>query len=85
MDFHNKSTKQIFTDVPEEMEIQFIQAARRLLEQEAHLKGMSEPRELLEDMELRCMYKEKLQKELNISKAKSERLYRVIKSCIIGK
>ena len=85
LDFHNKSVKQIFTDVPEEMEAQFILAARRVLEQEAHLKGLSESREMLEDIELRSMYKEKLQKELNISKAKAERLYRVIKSCIIGK
>ena len=85
LDFHDKSVKQIFTDVPEEMEIQFMQAARRLLEQEAHLRGLSESRELLEDIELRNLYKEKLQKELNITKAKSERLYRMVKSCIIGK
>ena len=74
LDFHNKSVKQIFTDVPEEMEAQFILAARRLLEQEAHLRGLSESREMLEDIELRSMYKEKLQKELNISKAKAERI-----------
>ena len=85
LDFHDKSVKQIFTDVPEEMEIQFMQAARRLLEQEAHLRGLSESRELLEDIELRNLYKEKLQKELNVTKAKSERLYRMVKSCIIGK
>ena len=62
-----------------------MQAARRLLEQEAHLRGLSESRELLEDIELRHMYKEKLQKELNITKAKAERLYRMVKSCIIDK
>ena len=68
LDFHDKSVKQIFTDVPEEMEIQFMQAARRLLEQEAHLRGFSESRELLEDIELRNLYKEKLPKKNNNSK-----------------
>ena len=39
---------------------------------------------MLEDMELRRKYKEKLQDELKITKAKTERLYQSVKSCIIG-
>lgn len=83
--FHTKTQKQIFIDVPEEVEIQLLKAALYILDQEAYLNGFDESRELLESYEMRCRYKEKLQEELKVSKAKSERLYRCIKSCIIKK
>ena len=67
------------------MGIQYIKAARAILEQEAHLLGLAGAYEVLEDMELRRKYKEKLQDELKITKAKTERLYQSVKSCIIGK
>lgn len=85
LDFHTKTPKQIFIDIPEEVEIQLIKAALNLLDQEAYLHGVERPEEILENLELRRQYKEKIQKELKISKAKSERLYRRVKSCIIGK
>ena len=85
LDFHQKIQKQIFIDVPEEVEMQFEKAALRLLNQEAHLNGVEEPREIIENIETRRQYKNKLQTELRISKAKSERLYRYVKSCIMEK
>ena len=85
LDFHTKTQKQIFIDIPEEVEIQLIKAALNLLDQEAYLQGVERPEEILENLEMRRQYKEKLQKELKISKAKSERLYRRVKSCIIEK
>ena len=84
LDFHEKVQRQIFIDIPEEMGIQYIKAARAILEQEAHLLGLEGAYEVLEDMELRRKYKEKLQDELKITKAKTERLYQSVKSCIIG-
>ena len=65
--------------------MQFEKAALRLLNQEAHLNGVEEPREIIENIETRRQYKNKLQTELRISKAKSERLYRYVKSCIMEK
>ena len=46
---------------------------------------MEEPRIILEDKKLREEYKALLRKELKISKAETERLYRGVKSCIINK
>ena len=83
--FHTKTQRQIFLDIPEEVEIQLIKAALNLLGQEAYLNGFESPQEIIESIEMRRRYKEKLQKELKISKAKTERLYRHVKSCIIGK
>lgn len=85
LDFHQKGQKQIFLDVPEEVETQFVKVALAILEQEAHLKGLEGSYEIIEDISLRCQYKDKLQEELKITKAKTERLYRSVKSCIIGK
>ena len=83
--FSPKGQKQIFLDVPEEVETQFVKVALAILEQEAHLKGLEGSYEIIEDISLRCQYKDKLQEELKITKAKTERLYRSVKSCIIGK
>ena len=49
------------------------------------MRGFEKPVEMIENLTLRRMYKEKLQKELKISKARTDRLYRRVKSCIIGK
>ncbi len=85
LDFHSKGQKQVFMDIPEEVEAQLLKAALTILRQEAHLKGFEGPFEIIEDLELRRQYKEQLQNELKISKAKTERLYRNVKSCIIEK
>ncbi len=85
LESHTKTQRQIFIDIPEEVDGQLVKVALSILEREARLNGFEEPREVIENFEMRCRYKEKLQKELNISKARSERLYRCIKSCIIEK
>lgn len=84
LDFHKKVQKQVFLDIPEEVEFQLINAALSILEQEAHLKGLEGSYEILENLSLRKQYKAKIQEELKITKAKTERLYRYVKSCIIG-
>ncbi len=85
LDFHTKTQRQIFIDVPEEVEAQLKEAAVRILMQEARWNGLKEPQEIIENIEMRHQYQEKLQKELGISKAKSQRLYQHVKSCIIEK
>ena len=85
LDFHNKGQKQVFIDIPEEVEIQLVKAALTILKQEAHIRGLEGPFEIIEDIKLRGQYKETLQRELKITKAKTERLYRNVKSCIIEK
>lgn len=83
--FHKKAQRQVFIDIPEEVEGQLVKVALNLLNQEAYLKGLEGPHEIIESLEMRRQYKQKLQKELRISKAKSERLYQCVKSCIIEK
>ena len=83
--FSPKRSKTNILDVPEEVETHFVKVALAILEQEAHLKGLEGSYEIIEDISLRCQYKDKLQEELKITKAKTERLYRSVKSCIIRK
>ncbi len=83
--FHKKPQKQIFMDIPQEVDAQLLKAALYILNQEANLKGMESPQIILENIEVRREFKEKLQQELKLTKAKTERLYREVKSCIIGK
>lgn len=85
LDFHNKGQKQVFIDIPEDVEIQLVKAALTILKQEAHLRGLEGPYEIIEDMKMREQYKDQIQKELKLTKAKTERLYRNVKSCIIKK
>ena len=85
LEFHNKNQKYIFLDTPDDVENQLYKVAMAILYQEAHLRGFEKPVEMIENLTLRRMYKEKLQKELKISKARTDRLYRRVKSCIIGK
>lgn len=85
LEFHEKSSRQIFLDIPDEIEKQRKSAAVSILNQEAHLIAAESAKEILEDIGLRQKYKEKLQKELMISKRKTEQLYRYVKRCIIGK
>lgn len=85
LESHIKTQRQIFIDIPEEVEGQLVKVALSILEREARLNGFEESREMIEYFEMREQYKDKLQKELNISKAKSERLYQCIKSCIMKK
>lgn len=84
-DFHNKGAKHVFIDIPEEVEMQLLKAAMTILKQEAHLCGMEGPYEIIEDRKLREQYKVRLRKELKLTKAKTDRLYLDVKSCIIGK
>ncbi len=84
-EFHQKGLKNVFIDVPEEVEAQQQKLALSILIQEAHLQSLESPKEIIEDYNLREKYKKKLQKELLISKRKTERLYRHVKRCIIGK
>ena len=72
-------------DVPNEVELQRKKIALAMLEQEAHLHNTGTAKEIIENKNLRENYKEKLQTELNISKRKTEQLYRYVKRCIIGK
>ena len=83
--FHQKSQKQVFIDIPEEVEAQMLSVALNLLRQESDLRGLEGPQVVLENIEVRREFKEKLQEELRLTKAKTERLYRDVKSCIIGK
>ena len=85
LEFHNKNQKQIFIDTPDDVEKQLYKAAMAILHQEAHLRGLAKPVEMIENLTLRRMYKEKLQTELKITKARTDRLYRRVKSCIIKK
>ena len=85
LEFHNRGQKQVFIDIPEDVETQLVKAALTLLKQEAHLRGLEEPCEIIEDLGLRKQYKNRLQEELKLTKAKTERLYRDVKSCIIDK
>ena len=85
LEFHDRGQKQVFIDVPGEVEAQRSRAALIYLNQEANRKNLEEPRIILEDKNLREEYKVLLRKELKISKAETERLYRGVKSCIINK
>ena len=85
LEFHSKGQKQVFIDVPEEMEMQLVKAAVMILKQKAHILGLEGPYEIIENRELRERFKVQLREELKLTKAKTERLYRDVKSCIIGK
>ena len=85
LEFHQRNHKQIFIDTPEEVEIQQRKFALALLTQEAHLHSLESGKEILENVDLRRNFKEKLQSELHISKKRAEKLYRYVKRCIIGK
>ena len=85
LEFHSKGQKQVFIDVPEEMEMQLVKAAVMILKQKAHILGLEAPYEIIENRELRERFKVQLREELKLTKAKTERLYRDVKSCIIGK
>ena len=85
LEFHDRGQKQVFIDIPGEVEAQRSKAALIYLNQEANRKNLEEPRIILEDKNLREEYKVLLRKELKISKAETERLYRGVKSCIINK
>lgn len=85
LEFHERGQKQVFIDTPEEMDEQMFRAALQYLKQEANRRRMEEPMLILEDKKLREQYKELIRKELKISKAKAERLYSNVKSCIINR
>ena len=85
LEFHKKNHRNVFIDVPEEVEVQRKKIALAMLEQDAHVHNAGTAKEIIEDKNLREKYKEKLQAELNISKRKTEQLYRYVKRCIIGK
>lgn len=81
--FHDRTSKSIVLDIPDEIEIQREKAAMSILKQEARLAGATDHREVLENIDLRTKYKEILRKELKISKSKTEQLYQYVKRCII--
>lgn len=85
LDFHQKSSRQIFIDIPEEVEIQQQKFALALINQEAHRQGLDSPKEIIEQQSLRKDYQQKLRNDLRISKTRAVRLYRFVKRCIIGK
>ena len=85
LEFHQKGSKNIFIDIPEDIEAQQKKFALATLCQEAHLQNLASPKEVIENRYYREKFKEKLQKELHLSKRKTERLYHYVKRCIIGK
>lgn len=85
LNFHDKNYKEIFLDTPEEIELQQQKIAMVILIQESHRLGVQSPKEVIERQELRDEYKRKVQSNLQVSKRKTERLYRNVKRCIIGK
>ena len=85
LNFHDKNYKEIFLDTPEDIELQQQKIAMAILIQESHRLGVQSPKEVIERQELRDEYKRKVQSNLRVSKRKTERLYRNVKRCIIGK
>lgn len=85
LEFHQKTQKYIFIDIPEEIERQMVEVGKVILHQETHRQGLEGPHEIIEDYNLREKYKKKIRNEFRISKSKTERLYQQIKRCIIEK
>lgn len=85
LEFHDRGQKQVFIDIPEEVEAQLNSAALVYLKQEARRRGLEDYRMILEEKKYREEYKELIRSQLKISKAKTERLYHSVKSCIINK
>lgn len=83
--FHEKNDKNIFLDIPGEIEAQQKKVAMDILIQETYVRGLGSPKELLEEKELRRAYMTKIIQDLGISKTRAQRLYRIIKRGIIGK
>lgn len=82
--YHQIHQKQVFIDIPEEILMQQKTIALSMIYQNAHIQTLENPIEIIEDRELRRKYKEALQKELKISKRRTEELYRFVKKSIIG-
>ena len=83
--YHEKTSKQVFIDIPDEIKRQQEEIAISMIYQKAHVENLENVKEVIEDRELRMQYKSDLIKSLKISKKRTEELYFYVKNSIMEK